>query len=57
MDPNTTLVDILSLAKDILESAETADALDLAEKVLILHEWICGGGFLPRKWSQVKKSC
>jgi hypothetical protein len=53
MDPNTTLEDILGCAADILDTEEEDDTvIELAEKVVALHEWLSRGGFLPKKWER-----
>ncbi len=58
MDPDANLEEqlrIIALLND--EGAECADVDDLvlhgerlAELVQALHEWIAGGGFLPKAW-------
>lgn len=45
MDPNENL-------RKQLEIADQDDAEDLAELVLDLNRWLCGGGFLPDAWKR-----
>ena len=65
MDPNTALREILLIANDILDNEvddqdqitdRLADADTLASHVLILHEWIKKGGFLPKAWTLKTKN-
>lgn len=51
MDPNAALKNTLELANQIVEDQnESADAIDLAESILGLDEWMTRGGFSPSKW-------
>lgn len=56
MDPNECLKVILDRAREIVENSDTnysvasCDALELAESVQNLDEWIRDGGFLPDAW-------
>ena len=58
MDPDACLEEALALAGKIVDHDEedmTNDemhdaALELAQYVLSLHDWIRGGGFLPKEW-------
>lgn len=55
MDPNATLRSIRLLAAAILaddELDQDPDAVDLAELVTGLDEWVATGGFLPDAWRQ-----
>jgi hypothetical protein len=68
MDPDANLKEQLELANDILEAIDRAsddgelgeedkqdviqDAERLAELVQSLHNWITGGGFLPKAWKK-----
>lgn len=54
MDPNETLKRLRKLAKRIGSMAEPYDddALELAELVDALDQWITNGGFLPRDWKK-----
>lgn len=65
MDPNVTLRDALFIANNILQTEihdqdqvtdRLADADTLASHVLILHEWIKKGGFLPKAWTLKTKN-
>jgi len=56
MDPDKALDLLLATAKFLLEG-EADDmfeesAEELAQQVLMLDEWIRGGGFLPAAWSR-----
>jgi len=61
MDPNACLEDILRLTQKIGEDyrnpdskgIDQEDALELAESISILHNWIKNGGFLPKEWKGV----
>lgn len=57
MDPNETLRQIRRKIKKILtdESMETDDfdALELAELVASLDNWLKSGGFYPKEWTNV----
>ena len=61
MDPDACLENMLEIAGKVvdgkLKSSVDEDeceyidaALGLAEHVLALHDWIRGGGFLPKEW-------
>lgn len=64
MDPIANLQEQLNLSKEILRLCDVADdevdvtedlefsSLRLAQLVLALDEWICGGGFLPPRWER-----
>jgi hypothetical protein len=54
MDPTACLIEIRRLVTEINESPadDRADlALDLAEHVAALDEWITKGGFRPTQWA------
>lgn len=57
MDPNETLRQIRAYAKQMREDTDPgvlrAHALDLAESVEALDEWLIRGGFLPDAWKRV----
>jgi hypothetical protein len=58
MDPNATLRDLLEWASAVLADAELTDdstALDAAERIVGLHEWLSKGGFLPSAWERASK--
>lgn len=58
MDPDQCLEDALAAAERIIDSPEeelSNDemhdlAIDLAHSVFAIHDWIRGGGFLPKEW-------
>lgn len=55
MDPNTVLSDMLQLAGEIIFADENSGdgdprAVELAEKVEALDEWLKKGGFCPARW-------
>ncbi|QFP94706.1 HNH endonuclease [Mycobacterium phage LilMcDreamy] len=55
MDPDALLSDLLDdargvLARDDQTGTEDAGHVDLARKVVDLHDWIDRGGFLPQAW-------
>lgn len=55
MDPDTVLADIRELAakltSDDQRAADLVDvALDLADRVTALDEWLSRGGSLPAAW-------
>ena len=53
MDPDENLKEQLRLTKRILDGRAGEDsALDLAELVEELNEWLSRGGFLPKRWSR-----
>ena len=55
MDPNENLAHQLRLAKSIIDDeyeVDSADAVDLAELVVALNDWIVAGGFLPAAWKR-----
>lgn len=56
MDPDANLKEQLALAKRITEYAGSddsdPDAVELAELVIALHEWIGKGGFPPKAWAK-----
>ncbi len=60
MDPTANLKKQIELAKRIIKEAEEFApdedveelALELAEHVLALDEWIRRGGFLPTRWNR-----
>lgn len=53
MDPDTNLNTQLTVARNILENEanQTGEAIQLAELVVALDEWIRKGGFLPFEWT------
>lgn len=53
MDPDATLDDIHDLLNDILnrDQADEHTAIELAEKVNALDQWLAKGGFLPAGWA------
>lgn len=54
MDPNATLAEILHAAMCVIASdgLDHVRALDLAERVQSLDEWLTRGGFLPDAWAK-----
>lgn len=60
MDPDICLRDCLRLAEQIIEEADeeadkdvlmhSTEAVELAEAVQNLSNWIQRGGFLPKDW-------
>jgi len=57
MDPNANIAEQLRLAERILnpdasDDEVVSDALDLAELVHSLDDWICKGGALPEAWGR-----
>lgn len=55
MDPDKTLEKMLRLALKTQEQWDPdegvgIDALELAELVIAMHEWITNGGYLPKAW-------
>jgi hypothetical protein len=66
MDPNILLLEMLRLADDILATdgtfevdvddmqARDKDAVELAQRVRDLDQWLRKGGFLPRAWQPKK---
>ena len=55
MDPNAALAKMLSRAEKILAADDAgedvpAEAVELAELILGLHEWLKKDGFLPARW-------
>jgi hypothetical protein len=53
MDPNTTLAEIRHLAATILsDEDQLTNAVELAELVTWLDEWLATGGFLPEAWAR-----
>lgn len=56
MDPDVNLAETLHSANAIVRSgAESAEAVELAERVLALNEWLSSGGFLPVMWSRASR--
>lgn len=57
MDPDECLKEIRELITRLNAADDRDDfegfAADLAEHVEALDEWIIGGGFLPRAWTNV----
>jgi len=51
MDPDATLKMIRELAAEVACRAVDPDAVELAELVQSLDEWISRGGFLPKEWA------
>lgn len=53
MDPDAVLQQLRELAAQILANAseESDVAVELAEKVAELEQWLTGGGFLPASWN------
>lgn len=60
MDPTQTLKEILEIAMPMaaeeIQCNFHTQSLELAEKVLDLHEWLSRGGFLPRQWQKGEKN-
>ena len=62
MDPDSYLKEILDLAQGILNKADgcgddedfAEEAIDLAERVQNLHNWLLQGGQLPSSWKPGK---
>jgi hypothetical protein len=58
MDPDACLDLCLSLAQSIHDANEDGepfdpdDAIELADHLVFLHDWIRGGGFLPKAWQR-----
>jgi hypothetical protein len=62
MDPNATLAELRTMAAQIIELEDSDSdeseqmiaeiAIDLAERVQALDQWIARGGFLPLDWAQ-----
>lgn len=55
VDPNATLTEIRELAKFLLTEDQFPEdmqipALELAQKISDLDEWLSKGGFFPRPW-------
>lgn len=50
MDPDANLEEQLLIANNP-DEMEISDGLRLAELVMSLHNWIRGGGFLPKAWA------
>ena len=54
MDPDKCLEEMLELAGKVVDDKSCGNAedvvLDLSHLVLALHDWIRGGGFLPKEW-------
>lgn len=59
MDPNANLKEQLDLARDIIRQADSENpddyvlagqAMELAERVQALNDWINKGGGLPDAW-------
>ena len=54
MDPNANLDRLLELARRMADQEaddiEEDNAIELAELILALDEWLRRGGFLPRRW-------
>jgi hypothetical protein len=56
MDPTANLREQLALAASILDNDNNDDnqivasAVNLADLVITLNEWIAKGGFLPEQW-------
>jgi hypothetical protein len=51
MDPNAALARIQELVREILDNELASDeAVELAEAVDDLDEWIGSGGFIPTEW-------
>lgn len=59
MDPTANLREQIALADQIIKSEsgnpQWSPAIELAELVLALNDWIAGGGFLPEQWQQERK--
>lgn len=58
MDPDQCLEEILELASKFIEDSysDKEDANQLAYKVICLHDWIRGGGFIPEQWRVYKNA-
>jgi len=55
MDPDAALKNALSLANEIVDDEnESYAAVELAQSVLDLHEWLEKRGFLPAAWQPAK---
>lgn len=59
MDPDATLAELLDdargvLARDDATGTEDAGHVELAQKVVALHDWIMGGGYLPAAWMAMR---
>lgn len=59
MDPNECLRQIRDLVRQVEMSANTGAphfqlALELAERVTALDEWLTKGGFVPSAWWKVR---
>lgn len=54
MDPDVALRTALEASARVIatEGAEAEAAVELAESVQALHEWIARGGFLPVAWGR-----
>lgn len=53
MDPDANLAEQLRIVQRVNDGkADTDDAYRLADLVEALHEWIAGGGFLPKAWKK-----
>jgi hypothetical protein len=57
MDPQATLDLIRELVKEISknEDDQTDEAVELAEAVDDLDNWLMKGGFLPEDWENAEK--
>jgi len=61
MDPTANLEEQLRIAQHIMEIDEAeqidpTEAYRLAELVEALHNWILGGGFLPKEWNDARRT-
>lgn len=62
MDPDACLEEALAAAGRIIDHDELDlsndemhdEAVSLAESVLSLHDWIRGGGFMPKDWRKTE---
>jgi len=60
MDPNETLKKLLRIAGQVMRDDSEEDiwfskqqaAIELAEGISDLDEWLAKGGFLPERWSE-----
>jgi hypothetical protein len=56
MDPDVALVDLREARKSFEETGLYEDAVQLANCVQALDEWMTKGGFLPKDWAMVSRA-
>jgi len=56
-DPDAALTAALDLARELVDDPNaTPEAIELAGKLLGLHEWLRRGGPLPAAWAAAGRS-